>query len=77
MEAGGLRRKPLRAVKPRASKFRGPLTKVYTLFNTVIGLSHLCCYNVLYFLSNPSVIFLIHFISEYCRILKTPNHLRL
>ena len=45
------------------------------IFNTVIGLSHLCCHNVLYFLNNPSVIILsqLHFISEYCRILNTPH----
>ena len=34
-----------------------------TIFNTVIELSHLCCHKVLYFLSNPSVIVLAHFIS--------------
>ena len=36
-------------------------------------LSHLCCYNVLYCLNNPSVIFLtqLNSISEYCRILNT------
>jgi hypothetical protein len=45
-------------LKPRNSRFRGPPTKVYNIFNTVIGLSHLCSYSVLYFLSNPSVIFL-------------------
>jgi hypothetical protein len=58
-------------LKPRASTFRGPSAKVYNVFNTVIGLSHLCCHNVLYFLNNPSGIFLtqLHFISEYCRIL--------
>ena len=52
---------------------------MYNIFNTVIGLSHLCCHNVLYFLSNPSVIFRtqLHSISEYCRILNTPHHLRL
>ena len=64
-------------LKPRASRFRGPPTKVYTMFHTVIGLSHLCCHNVLYFLNNHSVIFLtqLHSISEYYRILNTPNHL--
>jgi len=41
-------------LKHRASKFRGPPAKVYIFFNTVIGLSHLCCHNVLYFLNNPS-----------------------
>jgi hypothetical protein len=41
-------------LKPRASKFRGPLLKVYNILNTVIGLSNLCCHNVLYFLNNPS-----------------------
>ena len=62
-------------VKPRASKFRG--APVYNIFNIVIGLSHLCCHNVLYFLNNPSVIFLtqLHSNSEYYRILSTPHHL--
>jgi hypothetical protein len=66
-------------LKPRASKFRRPLAKVYNIFNTAIGLSHLCCHSVLYFLNNPSVIFLtqLHSISEYCRILNTPHHLHL
>jgi hypothetical protein len=32
----------------RASKLRGPTTKVYNIFNIVIGLSHLCCHNILY-----------------------------
>ena len=66
-------------LKPRASKFRGPPIKVYNIFNTVIGLSHLCCYNILYFLNNPSVIFIKHWhsISEHCRILNTSHHLRL
>ena len=40
-------------LKPRASKLRGAPTKVYNIFNTVIGLSHLCCHNVLYFLKQP------------------------
>jgi hypothetical protein len=50
---------------------------VYNMLNIVIGLSYLCCHNVLYFLNNPSVIFLtqLHSISEYCRILDTPHHL--
>ena len=43
-------------LKPRASSFKGPPTKVYSIFNTVIGLSDLCCHNVMYFLNNPSVI---------------------
>ena len=66
-------------LKPRVSKFRGPPAKVYIIFNTVIRLSHLCCHSVLYFLINPSVILLtqLHCISEYCRILNTPHHLRL
>ena len=69
-------------LKPRASRLRGgegAPAMVYRIFNTVIGLSHLCCHNVLYFLSNPSVIFFtqLHSISEYCRILNTPHHLRL
>ena len=66
-------------LKPRASTFRGPPAKVYFLFNVFIGLSHLCCHNVLYLLSNPSVIFLTQLdsISEYCRIWNIPHHLRL
>ena len=62
---------------PRASKFRGPSAKVHNMLNIVIGLQHLCCHNVLYFLNNTSVIFLtqLHSISEYCRILNTPHHL--
>ena len=59
-------------LKPRASTFRGPPTNVYRIVNTVIGLSHLHvrCHNVLYFLNNPSAIFLtqLHPILEYCRI---------
>jgi len=67
-------------LKPRASTFKGPPAKVYTVLNTVIGPSHLCCHDILYFLSNPSlasVIFLtqLHSISEYRRILNTPNYL--
>ena len=66
-------------LKPRASRLRGrgAPAMVYRIFNTVIGLSHLCCHSVLYFLSNPSVIFFtqLHSISEYCRILNTPHHL--
>ena len=52
---------------------RGPPAKVCIIFNTVIGLSHLCCHNVMYFLNNPSIIFLtqLHSISEYSRILNT------
>ena len=66
-------------LKPRASQFRGPPAKVYDIFNTVIGLSHLCCHNVLYFLNYSSVIFLtqLHSISECCRILSIPHHLHL
>ena len=62
----------LNRLKPRASTFRGPPTKVYSIFNTVIGLSHLCCHNALYFLNNPLAIFLtqLHPISKYCRIKK-------
>jgi hypothetical protein len=33
-------------LKPRASKFRELPAKLYNIFNTVIGLSHLCCHNV-------------------------------
>ena len=40
-------------LKPRASTFRVPPANVYNIFNTVNGLSHLCCHNVLYFLNNP------------------------
>jgi hypothetical protein len=60
-------------LKPRASTFRGRPVKVYTIFNSVIGLSHVCCHSVLYFLNNPSVVFLAQLdsISEYCRILNT------
>jgi hypothetical protein len=66
-------------LKPRASRCRGLSAKVHTIVNTVIGLSHLCRHSVLYFLNNPSVIFLIqlHSIPEYCRIWKTLHHLRL
>jgi hypothetical protein len=45
-------------LKPRASNFTRPPVKVYDIVNTVIGLSHLCCHSILYFLNNPSVIFL-------------------
>ena len=45
-------------LKSRASRFRGPPAKLHNFFNTVIGLSHLCYHSVLYFLNNPSVIFL-------------------
>ena len=47
-----------------------PPAQVYDIFNIVIELSHICCHNVLYYLNNPSVIFLtqLHSISEYCRI---------
>jgi hypothetical protein len=66
-------------LKPRGSTYRGSPAKVYNSLNTVIGLSHLCCHNVLYFLNNPSETFLtqLHAISEYCRILNTPHYLRL
>ena len=59
-------------VKHRVPKFRG-----HIFFDTIIGLSHLSCHSVLYFLSNPSLIFLaeMHTISEYCRILITSDHL--
>jgi hypothetical protein len=65
-------------LKPRASIFRGPSAKVCNIFNIVIGLSHLCCHNVLYFLSNHSVIFLsqLHPIYECCRILNISHHFR-
>jgi hypothetical protein len=66
-------------LKPRASNFSGPPSKVYNIFDTVIGLSYLCCHSALYSLNNPSVIFLaqLHSISEYCRILINPHHRRL
>ena len=48
-------------LKPRVSKFRWPPVKVYNIFNSVIGLPHLCCHNVLYFLNNPLVVFLAQF----------------
>ena len=66
-------------MRPRTSKLRGPPTNVYNTFGTVIGLSYLCCHNILYSLSNHSVIFLaqLHSISEHCRILSTPHHPRL
>jgi hypothetical protein len=53
----------------------GPPAKVYNIFKTVsvIGLSHLCCHSVLYFLNNPSVIFLTQLHSHF-RILNTPRH---
>ena len=64
-------------LKPRASKFKGPPAKVSIIFITVIGLSHLCCYNVLYFRNNHSVIFLtqLHSISKYCTILNISHQL--
>ena len=67
----------LNRLKTRASKFRRPPTKVYNIFYTVIGFSHLCCHSVLYFLNSLFVILLtqLHSISEYCRILSTPHHL--
>ena len=39
-------------LKPRASKFRGTPAKMYNTFDTVIGLSYLCCHNTLYSLNN-------------------------
>jgi hypothetical protein len=48
-------------LRHRASRYRGPPVKVFNIFNTVIGLSHLWCHNVLYFLNNLSVIFLTQF----------------
>jgi hypothetical protein len=66
-------------LKPRASTFRGPPAKEYNSFNTVIGHSSLCSHSVLYFLNNPSVIFLtqLHSISEYYRILNILHYLPL
>jgi len=40
-------------LKPSASRFRGSPAKVCIIFITVIGLSHLCCHNVMYFLKQP------------------------
>ena len=64
-------------LKHRVPTFLGPPANAYYVFNIVIRLSHLCCHNELYFLNNPSVIFLaeLHTISEYCRILITSHHL--
>jgi hypothetical protein len=45
-------------LKPRASNFKVLPIKVYTIFDTVTGLSYSCCYDALYSLSNTSVIFL-------------------
>ena len=59
-------------LKPRASLFRGPPTKVYNIFNTVIGLSHLCCHSVSVLSEQPFSNFP-YSISEYCRILNTPH----
>ena len=58
-------------LKTKVSKFRGPPSRVCSVFNTDIELSHLCCHEVLYFLNNPSVNFFtqLHSISEYCRFL--------
>jgi hypothetical protein len=53
-------------LKPTSSKVRGPPGKVYSFLNTVIGISHLCCHNVLYFLNNLSVIFLAQLHSIFC-----------
>jgi len=65
----------LDSLKPMASKFRGPSAKYNNIFNIVIGLSHLCCHIVLYFLRNPSVIILtqLHSISKYCTILNSSH----
>jgi hypothetical protein len=61
-------------LKPRASKFRGPPAKVYNIFNTVIGLSHLCCHSVLYFQNNPSVIFLAQLQKDnYIKVFESMN----
>ena len=65
-------------LEPRASKFGGLRPRCIIFFTLLLD-SHLCCPNVLYFLSNPSVIFLtqLHSISEYCRILNISCHIRL
>ena len=78
IRSAGFTNRPDR-LKPKTSNFRGHPAKVYHIFNNVIRLSHLCCHNVLYFLKNPSVIFLtqLHSISEYCRMLNIPHHLHL
>ena len=78
-DSGGFTYNRLDRLKPRALKLSGSPAKVYNIFITVIGLSYLCCHNVMYFLNNPSVILLtqLHSISEYCRILNTLYQLRL
>ena len=53
-------------------KCRGPPAKVYNIFNTVIGLSYLCCHN-----SSVIVLTQLHSISEYYRILNASHHLRI
>ena len=52
-------------LKPRVCKFMGSPSKEHNIFDTVIGLSYICC-----ILNNPSVIFLtqLHSILEYCRL---------
>ena len=62
----------LNMLKPSSSKVRGPPGKVYSFLNTVIGISHLCCHNVLYFLNNLSVIFLT--VALHFRILQNFKH---
>jgi hypothetical protein len=56
-----------------SGRWFSPVTPISSINTTI------CCHNVLYFLNNLSVIFLtqLHSISEYCRILSTPHHLRL
>jgi hypothetical protein len=53
----------------------GGLRSMCIIFSTLLLDFH--TYPVLYFLNNPSVVFLtqLHSISEYCRILNTPHHL--
>jgi hypothetical protein len=46
----------LNMLKPRASTFRGPAAQLYNIFNIVIGLSHLCCHNILYFLKTLQIV---------------------
>ena len=54
-------------MKPRASNFRGPPAKVHNIiiFNTVIGLSHLCCHNRTVLLQQSFFLTQLYSISEY------------
>ena len=75
-------------LKPRTSNIQVLPFKVYTIFDTVTGLSYSCCYNALYSLNKGNntitelrAIFqrdfsnfpcIVELHSEYCRILDTP-----